>query len=134
ASASVTASFTDPNASIYGATVRYTISGAHSSSGSVVTDVNGNATISYTGTNIGTDTITAYVDLNSSGGQNSGEPGATATVARTGSNLTLAPSTQTVSPGTQVSLTGTYANQNGSPSGATVRYSISGANHGSGSL
>ena len=132
--ASVTAHFTDPYASINGASVRYTITGANGGSGSVLTDANGNATISYTGTNVGTDTISAYVDLNTNGYQDNGEPSATATVTRTGSNLSLAPATQSVAPGTQVSLTGTYFNQNGSPTGAIVRYTVSGANQESGSL
>jgi hypothetical protein len=132
--ASVTATFNNPFGGEAGAIIRYAISGANTDSGALLTDANGQVTIVDTGDNSGTDTIDAYVDLNNNDLQNTGEPGASATVVRIGTNLSLAPATQIVAAGSQVSLTATYTAASGSPSGATIRYAISGANPGSGSV
>ena len=58
-----------------GVTVRFSVSGANSASGSDLTDVGGVAEFCYTGTNAGLDTIAAYVDANSDSVQDEGEPG-----------------------------------------------------------
>jgi hypothetical protein len=50
-----------------GATVRYAITGANPSSGSVGTDADGAATITLTGSQPGQDTLTAYVDSDNNG-------------------------------------------------------------------
>ena len=63
-----------------GINILYSIGGANSDGGAVTTDASGNATISHTAQNAGTDTITAYADLNGDGTLNSGEPTASATV------------------------------------------------------
>ncbi len=47
---------------VEGATVTFTVTGANSASGTDDTDVNGEATFTYTGTNKGIDTITATCD------------------------------------------------------------------------
>jgi hypothetical protein len=63
-----------------GKPIRYTISGANPSSGSVNTNAAGQATISYVGNNPGADTVQMYLDLNGNGVQDSNEPAGTATV------------------------------------------------------
>jgi CSLREA domain-containing protein len=55
-------------------TVRFSVSGANSASGSAETDANGVAEFCYTGTNAGLDTIEAYADTNNDSVQNEGEP------------------------------------------------------------
>ncbi|MGH7529137.1 MAG: Ig-like domain-containing protein, partial [Gemmatimonadales bacterium] len=62
-----------------GATVRFAVTGAHSTSGSAPTDANGQASFCYTGTQVGDDTITGFADTNVSGVQDPGEPSGTAT-------------------------------------------------------
>jgi len=49
------------NNPIQGKTVQFTVIGINPASGSATTDIDGKATFSYTGTNVGTDTITAQV-------------------------------------------------------------------------
>jgi hypothetical protein len=45
----------------------YAVEGANQATGTVTTDSNGKATFSYKGTNIGPDSITAFIDLNGNG-------------------------------------------------------------------
>ncbi len=130
--ASVDASLTVASAS--GVQIRYVVTGPNATSGTVTTDLNGNATISYTGSSAGTDTMSAYADLNGNGSQDAGEPTASATVTWSSSSLALVPSSQSLTTGAPASVTATYHNANGSSSGATVRYAVSGANTTSGSL
>ncbi len=132
--ATISVNLSLPYTSVSGVPIRYTISGPNATSGTVTTNASGNATISYYGGNSGTDTISAYADLNGNSVQNSGEPSTSATIVWGGSTLTLAPSTQSQIDGTQVSLAATYSNPTGSSSGATIRYSVSGVNATSGSL
>jgi hypothetical protein len=134
ADASLTATFSNPFGGESGAIIRYAISGANSDSGTLLTNSNGQVTIVDSGDNSGTDTIDAYVDLNNNGTQNAGEPGASATVVRNGTNLSLAPATQIAAAGSQVSLTATYTAASGGANGATIRYAISGANPSNGSV
>jgi CSLREA domain-containing protein len=63
---------------IVGVTVRFSVSGVNSASGSDTTDANGVAEFCYTGTNAGLDTIEAYVDTNGDSVQDDGEPADTA--------------------------------------------------------
>lgn len=66
----VTATLEDLNATppaLSGATILFATSGAHTVTGSDVTDVNGEATFSYTGTDVGTDGISACYDEDDSG-------------------------------------------------------------------
>jgi hypothetical protein len=57
-----------------GVTVFFFVDGANDAEGSDVTDANGDATFTYTGTNSGADTIEAFADLNGSGFIDEGEP------------------------------------------------------------
>jgi hypothetical protein len=59
-------------------TVRFKVSGANSTSSSAVSDAQGQAKLTYTGTNAGTDQITAFADINNNGVQEVTEPFATA--------------------------------------------------------
>src|SRR5439155_19821 len=61
-----------------GVTIFFTVSGANSASGSSPTDANGQTTFTYTGTNVGTDTITAFADEAPNGKQDTFEPTDTA--------------------------------------------------------
>jgi hypothetical protein len=61
-----------------GVTVRFSVSGANTASGSSTTGSNGQALFCYTGTNTGNDTISAFADLNKNGVQDAGEPSDTA--------------------------------------------------------
>lgn len=77
----VTATLRNPDASVVaGEVVRYTISGANPSSGAVTTSGAGTAPIAWVGRAPGTDTVSAYADLNGSGTRDASEPGASATV------------------------------------------------------
>jgi Ca2+-binding RTX toxin-like protein len=64
---------------VAGVTVRFSVTGANSTSGTAITDASGNATFTYTGTNPGTDTITAFADNDRDGIRDPGEPSGTAT-------------------------------------------------------
>lgn len=64
-------------------TVVYNVGGANSVSGKVTTDANGNATISYVGTNAGLDAVQMFLDLDGNGSQNGSEPAAAAQVTWT---------------------------------------------------
>jgi hypothetical protein len=61
-----------------GVTVRFKVTGANSTSSSAVSDAQGQAKLTYTGTNAGTDQITAFADINNNGVQEVTEPFATA--------------------------------------------------------
>jgi hypothetical protein len=67
-----------------GRSVRYSIVGANPSSGAVTTDGGGTAAITWTGTKLGTDTLTAFVDRDGNGLRDvNSEPQQTATVVWT---------------------------------------------------
>ena len=60
----VTFTGTDENGALAaGKTLRYSITGANPSSGTRTTTGTGQAPVGWTGTNAGTDTVTAYLDL-----------------------------------------------------------------------
>jgi hypothetical protein len=80
---------------VAGVTVRFSVTGANSASGTGLTDASGNATFSYTGANPGTDTITAYADSDRDGIRDPGEPSGTATKTWT----VVAPTTGLKCPG-----------------------------------
>jgi hypothetical protein len=67
-----------------GVTVRFSATGANGASGAATTNSSGQASFSYTPTSGGTDTVTAYEDIDGNGSRGSGEPTATATVAVAG--------------------------------------------------
>ena len=67
-----------------GRAVRYSIAGANPGSGAVTTGADGTAAITWTGTKPGTDTLTAFTDLNGNGVRDADEPQQSATVTWTG--------------------------------------------------
>ena len=110
------------------------MTGANSAGGAVSTNASGAATVSYTGSNPGTDTINAYADFNNNAVRDAGEPAASATVTRTGSvSLSLAPAQVNPNTGTTEYISVTVAGS-GNVSNVVVRYSIAGANPTSGSV
>src|SRR6266850_625936 len=102
-----------------GITVRFSVSGANSASGSGTspTDANGQATFTYSGTTAGTDTISAFADTNGNGTQDTGEPSDTASKIWIPAILTLSPAAATNPAGTNHTLTATLQLP---PSGAGV--------------
>jgi hypothetical protein len=132
---SVTATATHVSGAASGAAVRYSITGANPGSGVVTTDANGNATISYTGANTGTDTINAYLDLDNDNTHDTGEPSATATVDVTGNvSMVLSPAIQNVAVNTSASVTATLTSGDTSLNGITIRWVATGANSHSGAV
>ena len=63
--------------------MRYAITGANPGSGAVTTGADGTATITWTGANVGTDTLTAFIDTNGNGVRDADEPEQTGVVAWT---------------------------------------------------
>jgi hypothetical protein len=61
-----------------GRTLRFQITGANPSSGSVALDPNGQGTIADPGTNAGADTVVAFIDFNNDGTRQPAEPQASA--------------------------------------------------------
>lgn len=80
ANATVTATVMNHSKAAAGRAVRYTITGANPGSGAVTSDASGLANITWTGNNLGTDTVSAYVDSNGDGVRESNEVLRTATV------------------------------------------------------
>jgi hypothetical protein len=66
-----------------GRSVRYAITGANPTVGAVTTGADGAAGITWAGTKVGTDTLTAFTDLNGNGVQDAGEPQQAAVVTWT---------------------------------------------------
>ncbi len=128
----VTARVTDTaNVAVAGATVRFTVTGQNPDTRDVKTNANGVATLSYTSSRTGRDTITAYVDLNMNGSLNSpDEPEAQATVDWAGrGGLTLSPTANTLTTGLSQTLTATLTDAEGDPIvGIMVYFDITGAN------
>ncbi|MFN2545423.1 MAG: Ig-like domain-containing protein [Actinomycetota bacterium] len=68
---------------VAGVTVRFATAGANVGTGSAVTSATGDAAFTYSGAVAGTDTITAFADLNGNTTQDAGEPAATASATWT---------------------------------------------------
>jgi hypothetical protein len=81
--ATVTVSAQSDGAPAAGAAVRYAIAGANPGSGAVTTGADGNAAITWAGANVGTDTLTAFIDANNNGVRDAGEPQQTVDVVWT---------------------------------------------------
>ena len=64
---------------VVGVTVNFAVTGTNATTGSDTTDANGDATFTYTGADVGADTITAYADEDDDDVDDPGEPGDTAT-------------------------------------------------------
>ena len=82
ATATVTARNSDGNAAP-GRPVLYAITGANPGAGALTTGADGTATITWAGANLGTDTLTAFIDTNANGVRDADEPAQTADVAWT---------------------------------------------------
>jgi hypothetical protein len=80
ATATVTARNSDGNAAP-GRSVLYAITGANPGAGALTTGADGTATIAWAGANLGTDTLTAFIDTNGNGARDADEPLQTADVA-----------------------------------------------------
>jgi len=119
-------------------TVRFSVTGAHSTSGALNTDANGQATFCYATTQAGNDSIAAFADTNNDGAQNSGEPGGTATatwVSGPPATLTLAPKDAAAPVNTQRCITATVKDGYGNPvTGAAVLFTVSGSVAATGSV
>jgi hypothetical protein len=119
----VTATVTDFGGQpVPGVTVRFTVTGANPTSGSDVTDANGQATFTYTGTVAGLDTIDAYADTNNNGVRDlttvPPEPAGVATKLWTPGPpafLTLMPLTDTNTVGEEHCVTATVTDVFGNP-------------------
>src|SRR5918997_1450261 len=117
---------------IVGATIRFSVSGANTATGTGVTDNAGRATFCYTGTRAGEDMITAHADLDNDGQVDSGEP--TAMVSKTyvagpPATVTLEPAAATNTVGQQHCVTATVQDEFGNPvSGAKVVFTVTGVN------
>ena len=120
------------NANVVGATVRFSVSGANTASGSGVTGADGRTTFCYTGTRTGNDVITAFVDFNLNGTMDTGEPSSTASktwVAGPPASLLLDPLAAQNTTGTQHCVTATVRDVLGNPaSGVRVIFSVTGVN------
>jgi hypothetical protein len=114
-----------------GVTVRFSVTGANTASGSATTNASGEATFTYTGTNAGGDAIHAFADTNNNGTQNAGEPFGDATKTWTPAapaTLTLEPAADTNPVGTSHTVTATVRDAAGNPvQGVIVRFTVTGA-------
>ncbi|MEO8290110.1 MAG: Ig-like domain-containing protein [Gaiellaceae bacterium] len=129
----VTATLTDgAGTPITGANILFSVSGANTAAGASATDGSGQAQFSYTGTNLGNDTITACYDANNSGICDPNELTATATkdwVIGPPASLELDPPTATNTAGDTHCVTATVRDAAGNPTpGVVVNFTVSGAN------
>ena len=128
----VTAKLKRANANVSGETVYFTVSGANTATGSAVTNNGGTAEFCYLPTKAGTDTISAYADVNKNGTRDSSDPAAQATVtvrAGPATAATLTPTTATNTVGEEHCVTFTATDRFGNPvSGANVVFRVTGVN------
>ena len=135
----VTATLASQTSPISGATILFSVAGAHSASGTGTADSNGRATFTYTGVNTGGDTITACHDQNTNNVCEVAELKATATktwVRPTGpATLVLTPSSATNNVGEEHCVTAVAKDAAGTPTPSiNVVFSVSGANTGGGTV
>lgn len=112
-----------------GRTIRWSVTGANSASGTAITNGVGQATISYQGDNDGQDTVTAYADVSGSVGSPDGfDPSATMTMTWDPLvQISGGPSEDAI--GGSHSETVTFVDSSGAPLANTqVIYQITGAN------
>ncbi|MBA3366188.1 MAG: Ig-like domain-containing protein [Actinobacteria bacterium] len=100
--------------------VVFSVTGANPQTSSTrTTDANGQAIYCYTGTNVGTDTITAAADVDRDGTVEPLEPSGTATKIYIGANpttVTVSPTSDTNTVGDQHCVTATARDASGNPS------------------
>jgi len=117
---------------ISGVTVRFSVTGSVTTTGSATTDASGQATFCYMGPSlVGADIITAYADTNNNAVQDGGEPSgvaAKAWVAGAPAMLTLTPPAAINTVDTQHCVVATLRDVFGNPiSGVIVRFSVTGS-------
>lgn len=129
----VTATATDAAGQpVPGITVRFSVTGSVTTSGSCQTGTSGTCTFTYSGPNVpGVDAISAFADTNSNGTQDAGEPGDTAAktwVAAAPNTLVLSPAADTNPVGTSHTVTATVRDAFTNPTpGIVVRFTVTGA-------
>lgn len=128
----VTATLTDGAGNpIAGSSILFSVSGANTAAGASVTNAGGQAQFTYTGTNLGTDAITACFDRNNSASCDSNELTAAAKktwVVGPPATLDLVPPTATNTVGDQHCVLATVRDAFGNPTpGITVRFSVAGS-------
>jgi hypothetical protein len=128
----VTATLTDGlGTPVPGETILFSVTGAHTTSGSDVTDGNGEAQFTYPGTNLGVDTIEACFDANGNAVCDPGEQTETAEktwVVGPPAVLDLTPVTDTNVVDAQHCVTASVEDQFANPTpGITVRFSVTGS-------
>ncbi len=133
---SFTAKVTDDSgAAISGVDIDFQVAGANETAATHAgtTDDGGNVTFSYTGTNGGNDTVTAFTDLNHNTKLDTGELSTTATVHWAApASVSISPTSLTTSTGSALALTATVLDADGHPlAGVEVTFSVTGANPGS---
>ncbi|HEX2221885.1 MAG TPA: Ig-like domain-containing protein, partial [Candidatus Limnocylindria bacterium] len=133
----VTATVRDASGNpISGVVVRFTVAGANSAGGTATTNAAGVASFCYTGTRIGTDTITATADGDRDGTPETGEPTGTATkiyAAAAPQTVVLSPATDENTVGQEHCVTATVTDAFGNVAADTrVRFTVTGANAASG--
>jgi hypothetical protein len=121
-----------------GITVRFTVTGAATASGSCTTNAAGQCDFTYDGPNApGVDAISAFADTDDDGDQDAGEPdGAAAKTWEPGppNTVVLTPPADTNPVGTQHTVTATVRDVFANPTpGITVRFTVTGAATASGS-
>jgi uncharacterized repeat protein (TIGR01451 family) len=116
---------------VSGVTVRFTVTGANSAGGIATTNLQGEAVFCYTGTNAGTDTITAHADTNNNGVVDNGEPRGTATkiyVAGPPATVVVDPPAAVNTVDSTHCVTATVRDAFGNPvSGVVVRFRVTGS-------
>ena len=127
----VTATLTDETgAPVAGATIEFDVTGANTATGASVTDSNGEATFTYTGMNLGDDTIVACHNADASA-DGSCEAVASATkrwVVGPPASLELEPATDVNPVDTEHCVTASVEDVAGNPTpGITVRFDVTGS-------
>jgi hypothetical protein len=129
----LTATVTDSSGTaVPSVAVRFSVTGAVTTSGQCTTDASGMCTFTYTGpTAPGSDTISAFADSNGNTTADTGEPTATATktwVHGPAANLVLTPAVATNTVGTSHTVTATVTDRFTNPiSGAVVNFTVTGS-------
>ncbi|MBA3309629.1 MAG: Ig-like domain-containing protein, partial [Nocardioidaceae bacterium] len=118
---------------VAGVTVFFRVAGANAATGVVATDASGQAVFCYTGTNAGTDTITATADADKDGTPENSEPTGTATkiyLPGAPNTVAITPPTDTNTVGDEHCVTATVTDSFGNRVGAGVRvaFAVTGAN------
>ena len=132
-----TAKVTDTDGNpIAGVTVDYQVAGVNAKNPTLAgtTNASGQVTFSHTGTNAGSDTVTAFTDFNSNTQLDTGELSATSQAHWAApASISISPTSTTTATGSALVLTATVLDGSGDAlAGVVVNFSITGANPTSG--